>query len=419
MPKKLIIIGAGFAGIQLARHIDESLFEVLLIDKLNHHQFQPLFYQVATSQIEPSSISFPIRSIVRNKKNVQVRLAEVEQIIPAQKEVKTNIGSFRYDVLVIATGCKTNFFGNSNIEKHALTLKSTYEAIMVRNHVIRLFEAFTSATEAEKKLLENIVIVGGGPTGVELAGSFAEIKKHILPRDYPDVDFSRLNILLIEGGKYLLNALSRQSKAAAEKDLCELGVNLLMETTVKDYNGEELVLSDGQLIYTRTVIWAAGVTGNALAGLPDECRARGGRLQVNRYNQVKGFEEVYAIGDICLMETPKYPGGHPQLANVAIHQAKNLAINLKAKVENKAQKEYEYKDLGAMATIGKHRAVVDIKSFHIGGYLAWYIWMFLHLMLILSVKNKLIIFINWAWAYFNNDSSLRLILGKNGPMKSV
>lgn len=413
MKKKVIVIGGGFAGIQFIKTLDESLFEVLLIDKINHHQFQPLFYQVATSQLEPASISFPLRNIFKRKPNIQIRLTEVLSIRREQNEVVTTIGNFNYDYLVIAIGCKTNFFGNEEISKHAFTLKTTYEAISIRNHIIENFETMISANAEDREELQNLVIVGAGPTGVELAGAFAEIKNHILPKDYPNLDFSQFKITLIEGSQHTLNNMSMLAKTASQRYLEKMGVHILTQTFVKKYNGHILELSTGQTMRSSTVIWAAGVIGNTLKGLPEECLALGNRIKVNRINQVNGTQNIFAIGDIACMETPKYPKGHPQVANVAINQAKNLASNLKKSFRGIKVNEFEYRDLGSMATIGRNKAVVDLPFFKFKGYFAWLIWMFLHLMLILSVRNKLIIFINWAWAYLTKDTSLRLILKQN------
>lgn len=413
MKKKVIVIGGGFAGVQLIKTLDESLFEVLLIDKINHHQFQPLFYQVATSQLEPASISFPLRNIFKRKPNIQIRLTEVLSIRQEQNEIETTIGNFNYDYLVIAIGCKTNFFGNEEISKHAFTLKTTYEAISIRNHIIENFETMISANAEDKEELQNLVIVGAGPTGVELAGAFAEIKNHILPKDYPNIDFSQFKITLIEGSQHTLNNMSMLAKTASQRYLEKMGVHILTQTFVKKYNGHILELSTGQTMRSSTVIWAAGVIGNTLKGLPEECLAPGNRIKVNRINQVNGTQNIFAVGDIASMETPKYPKGHPQVANVAINQAKNLASNLKKSLKGIKGKEFEYLDLGSMATIGRNKAVVDLPFFKFKGYFAWLIWMFLHLMLILSVRNKLIIFINWAWAYLTKDTSLRLILKQN------
>lgn len=410
MKTKLIVIGGGFAGIELVKKLDKNLFDILLIDKINHHQFQPLFYQVATSQLEPASISFPLRHIFRGQKNVQIRLAEVLEIDTVNQSIATSIGPFTFDYLVIATGCKTNFFGNAELSNHAFTLKTTYDAIAIRNHIIQTFETVLSAREEEKESLLNLAIVGAGPTGVELAGAFAEIKKHILPNDYPGIDFSKFNILLVEGSKDTLVNMSETARKASKKYLQTMGVTLLTETFVKNYDGLNLELNTGKTIQTKTVIWAAGVTGNAIKGLPAESQTGGNRLLVDRTNKVTGCNTVFAIGDIANMPTPNYPKGHPQVANVAINQAKLLAQNLKNTLQKKPTTPFEYKDLGSMATVGRNKAVVDLPFISFKGYFAWLVWMFLHLMLILSVRNKLIIFINWAWAYITKNTSLRLIL---------
>lgn len=410
--KKIIVVGGGFAGVQLIKNLDEKLFDILLIDKINHHQFQPLFYQVAASQLEPASISFPLRNIFKYKKNLQIRLAELLSINSSANTIETSIGEFHYDFLVLAVGCTTNFFGNETIRQHSFTLKTTNDAIEIRNHILQTFEDIISAEEKDKAALLNLTIVGAGPTGVELAGAFAEIKKDILPRDYPGINFAQFNINLIEGSKHTLNSMSPLAKAASAKYLEQLGVNIITETFVKNYDGYTLELSNGNTLQSKTVIWAAGVIGNKIIGLSSRAMKPGNRIAVNRTNLVDGSQNIYAIGDIALMETPKYPKGHPQLANVAINQAKNLAKNLQRQANNTPQKEFEYTDLGSMATIGRNKAVVDLPFYHFKGYFAWLVWMFLHLMLILSVRNKLIIFINWVWAYFTKDTSLRLILNQ-------
>lgn len=408
--QKIIIIGGGFAGVQFVKNIDETLFDVLLIDKINHHQFQPLFYQVAASQLEPASISFPLRNIFKRKKNLQIRLAEVYGVNSTDNAIDTSIGKFHYDYLVLAIGCTTNFFGNELIQQHCFTLKTTNDAIAIRNHILQTFEDIISAEDHEKAALLNLTIVGAGPTGVELAGAFAEIKKNILPKDYPGINFSQFNINLIEGSGHTLNSMSALAKKTSRQYLQEMGVNIITETFVKNYDGTTLELSNGNQLQSKTVIWAAGVIGNKINGLPSEAIKQGNRLAVNRLNLINGTSNIYAIGDIALMETPKYPKGHPQLANVAINQAKNLAKNLKNLLNNTPTKDFEYTDLGSMATVGRNKAVVDLPFYNFKGYFAWLIWMFLHLMLILSVRNKLIIFINWVWAYFTKDTSLRLIL---------
>jgi len=408
--KKIIIAGGGFAGVQLARHLDEDHFDILLIDKVNHHMFQPLFYQVATSQLEPGSISFPLRKIFHDKKNIEIRLAEVLNVEPDTNTINTSIGNFIYDYLVLATGCRTNFFGNNEIMKNSFALKTTFDAIKIRNEVLQGFEDLLSVHENEKEYLLNIVIVGAGPTGVELAGAFAEIKKNILPKDFPLLDLKDLKIILLEGGPHTLGSMSEMAQKASEKYLCRMGVEIKKNVFVKNFDGKIISLSDGNTIKSSKVIWTAGVTGNIIKGLDKNAYTNNGRIKVNRFNLVQGHMNIYTIGDLAYMETPRYPKGHPQVANVAINQAKNLARNLSALRNNKPLNQYEYRNLGTMATIGKNKAVVDLPFVRFKGYFAWAVWMFLHLMLILSVRNKLIIFINWAWSYVTMDSSLRLIL---------
>ena len=406
---KLVIIGGGFAGLQLAKSLHNKDLKILLIDKQNHHQFQPLLYQIASARLEPASISFPFRKIFQKYNNIDFRMADVLKILPTSKKILTSSGQITYDHLVIATGCKTNYFGNEQMSQHALSMKTTQEAIKIRNKILISFEQEIFATEEEKTAINNIVIVGAGPTGVELSGAFAELKNNILPKDYPSLDFSRLNIILVEGSKNTLNNMSDAAKIASRKFLEELGVQIRTETIINTYDGNIATLSTGEQIPTRNLIWAAGVTGNIVSGLQLEDIIRN-RYIVDRYNRLKNYSNIYALGDIAYMETPKYKTGHPQVANVAINHAKNLGENIINTLNGGALKEYEYRDLGLMATIGKHKAVVDLPFLRFNGVIAWYIWMFLHLMLILSVRNKLIVFFNWAWSYITKDTSLRLIL---------
>jgi NADH dehydrogenase len=414
---KIIVIGGGFAGLQFAKKLNGNRTKKLvMIDKVNHHMFQPLFYQVACGRIEPSNISFPFRKIFQRSKNIQFRMTEVKQIIPSENKIITEDHVFHYDKLVIATGCKTNFFGNQKMENLAFGMKNTQEAISIRNHVLLTFEKLIIEKSRSDDGNWNIVIVGSGPTGVELAGAFAEMKREILPRDYPRMNFNDLEIILVSSTEKPLAVMSEESQEKSEKYLKDLGVRFISNDRVTDYDGDRVYLSSGNIIPSNNVIWAAGVTGNIIEGLTENS-IKNNRYIVDRYNKIVGFDDIYAIGDIAYMETPKYPNGHPQVANVAINQGKNLAKNFLKKSENEWQ-PYEYDDKGSMATIGKHRAVVDLPKFKFQGIFAWYFWMFLHLMLILSVRNKLAIFFNWMWSYINRDSSLRLIIIPNKKNKT-
>lgn len=416
--EKIIIIGGGFAGLQLAKTLNNKNKKVMVLDRVNHHMFQPLFYQVASGRIEPSNISFPFRKIFQRSRNTQFRMTEVKEIDPLHHKVITDEAEFTYDKLIIATGCKTNFFGNKELEGKAFGMKNTQEAIGIRNHVLMTFEKLILEKSRSDDGNWNIVIVGSGPTGVELAGAFAEMKKEILPRDYPYMNFDQLKIILVSSTEKPLAVMSAEAQEKSEKYLKDLGVTFMSGEVVTEYDGDKVHLKSGKSIPSNNVIWAAGVTGNVVAGFPEDKLIRN-RYIVDRHNKIKGYDDIYAIGDIAYMETPKYPQGHPQVANVAINQARNLGKNILKK--NQADwKEYEYDDKGSLATIGKHRAVVDLPFIKFQGFLAWYFWMFLHLMLILSVRNKLAIFFNWMWSYFNKDSSLRLIIiptKKNGTLQ--
>jgi NADH dehydrogenase len=407
---RIVIIGAGFAGLRLARSLNNTPCEVYLIDRHNYHEFQPLMYQVATARLEPSSISFPLRKVFHHTRNVHIHIAEVQRIDTVGKVVHTSIGDLAYDRLVIALGCTTNFFGNQRIESHAFPMKSVPNAMALRNRILQTFEDTIVAGPAERQALLNFVIVGGGPTGVELSGAMAEMKKYILPKDYPGIDFSRLTIYLLEGSPNTLNAMSEPSRIKSREYLEKLGVIVRTGTVVEDYDGETVTLKGGETIAARNVIWAAGVIGNHIEGIPPTSMVRGNRLKTNRYHEVEGLEAVYAIGDIAWMTTPKYPNGHPQLANVAIAHASGLAHNFKREFRGKPRTEFEYHNKGTMATVGKRKAVVDLPHVSFQGFFAWLTWMFVHLMLILSVKNKLFIFLNWMMSYFANDSTLRLML---------
>lgn len=413
---KVVIAGAGFGGLRLARKLNNKAgFEVVLVDKFNYHQFQPLFYQVATAGIDASNISFPLRKVFQKSRNVRIRLAEVKEVLPGENRIITDAEDISYDVLVLATGAGTNFFGNEKLAANAFPMKSTVEALQLRYRLLQNFEkALTAKTDDELQHLMNIVVVGGGPTGVEVAGALSEMKKYVLPKEYPELDFSRMNIYLLEGAGKTLASMSEKSSARSMKYLDRLGVKLMTNTLVKDYDGYKVTLNGAADIISGTVIWAAGIKGNVPAGISAELIARGNRIKTDRYCRVIGHSNIYAIGDLAYMETPKYPNGHPQVAPVATQHADLIAANLKV-IERKSnpdrQYEFEYRDKGSMATVGRNLAVVDIPKprLHLGGFPAWLIWMSLHLMLILGVKNRFFVFLNWLYNYITYDQNLRLI----------
>ena len=411
---KVVIVGGGFGGLRLARNLNNKTgFEVLLIDRFNFHQFQPLFYQVATAGLDASNISFPLRKVFHNSKNVRFRLTEVKEIRASENKIITDTEDISYDVLVLATGATTNFFGNKNIEANAIPMKSTIEALQLRYRLLQNFEiASTTKDEEELKRLMNIVIVGGGPTGVELAGSLAEMKRYVLPKDYPELDFSKMHIYLLEGTSKTLAALSERSSEQSKKYLQKMGVRVMTDVLVNDYDGKNVSLKDGSMIPSSTVIWAAGIKGNIPGGIDAKLVARGNRIKVDRYCKVPGFDNIYAIGDLSYLETDQFINGLPQVAPVAIQQASLLAKNFKRTQQGEPNEEFRYRDKGSMATVGRNLAVVDIPKprIHFGGFMAWLIWMALHLMLILGVKNRFFVFVNWLYSYVTYDQSLRLII---------
>lgn len=413
---KLVIIGGGFGGLRLARNLSNKAgFDITLLDRFNYHQFQPLFYQVATAGLDASNISFPLRKVFHTSKNIRFRVAEVQQIISQQKIVVTDIGNFEYDALVIATGADTNFFGNQNIADNALPMKSSVEALQLRYKLLQNFEdALLSKDSNELQRYMNIVIVGGGPTGVELSGAIADMKRFVLPKDYPELDFSKMKIYLLEGSSKVLGAMAEKSSMRSKKYLEQLGVTILTDSILKDYDGQSVLLQNGDTIPANVVIWAAGIKGNVPNGIDQELIARGNRIKVDRHCRVQGFNDIYAIGDVAYMEEPAYPTGHPQVAPVAMQQADTITNNLKRiemKSSNALLEEFVYNNQGSMATVGRNLAVVDLPKpkLSIGGFMAWLIWMGLHLMLILGVKNRFFVFCNWLYSYFTYDQSLRLI----------
>ena len=407
-------MGGGFGGLKLANALRNSGMQVVLVDKNNYHQFPPLIYQVASSGLEPSSISFPFRKIFKKRKNFYFRMAEARSIFPEKKILQTSIGKVEYDYLVFAAGTTTNFFGNKHLEDEAMPMKTLSEAMGLRNALLSNLErSITCATEQERNELQNIVIVGGGATGVEIAGVLSEMKKYVLPADYPDMDSSQLNIFLIEAGGRLLSGMSPKSSEAAEQFLRNMGVNVCLHKKVIDYRDHKVILEDGMEIPTRTFIWVSGVKASPIDNLPSECIGRGGRLKVDAYNRVEGMEDVFAIGDQCIMTADKdYPNGHPQLAQVAIQQGKLLAENLKRmeKKKKKALKPFHYRNLGSMATVGRNRAVAEFKKVKTQGWIAWILWLVVHLRSILGVRNRISVMLNWMYNYFTYDQSLRIIV---------
>jgi NADH:ubiquinone reductase (H+-translocating) len=410
---KVIIAGGGFAGLKLARELNNKQgFEVTLIDRYNYHQFQPLFYQVATAGLDASNISFPLRKAFHNSKNVRIRIGEIKQVNSASNTIATDFGELEYDVLVLATGADTNFFGNQNLIDNAFPMKSTVEALQLRHGLIQNFEDALRASDAlQAERLMTVVVVGGGPTGVELSGAIAELKKYVLPKDYPELDFNAMKIYLLEGTGKTLGTMSEKSSKQSQQYLENLGVNVMVNTMVKDYDGLKVTLQDGSTLNSAMVIWAAGIRGNVPAGIDPALVARGNRIKVDRHNRIQGFENIYALGDLAYMETEKYPNSHPQVASVAIQQAALLAKNLRSVQKGRPTEAFEYNDKGSMATVGRNLAVVDIPrpKLHFGGFFAWLIWMSLHLVLILGVKNRLFVFLNWIYNYFTYDQSLRLM----------
>jgi len=409
--KRIVIVGGGFAGLKLARNCARKDVQVVLIDRNNYHQFQPLFYQVATAGLEPSSISFPLRKIFHKSDDVHFRMARLEEVDLQQQLIHTNLGYLDYDYLVLATGVSTNYFGLENVKKNAVPMKSVSEAIYLRNRILENYEkALNETDEEQQQALMNIVIVGGGPTGVELAGALAEMKKYILPKDYPELDFSKMQIYLFEAGDRLLQGMLEKSGAEAYGSLKKMGVNVYLNQPVEDYDGELVKTSGGENFRSKTLIWTAGVTGRSIKGLPEDVLTRNKRIHVDQYNRIKGYKNAFAIGDIAYMETSEYPQGHPQVAQVAIQQAEHLSKNLVRYNRGQDMKLFFYEDRGAMATIGRNRAVADLPLTHLKGFPAWILWLFVHLMAIVGVKNRFFIFINWMWNYLTYDQSLRVLI---------
>lgn len=412
---RVIIIGGGFGGLEVIKGLQNRNVQVVLFDKHNHHTFQPLLYQVATSGLETNSIVAPFRKLFGKQDDFYFRLGEVKKINASENYIETSIGVVKYDYLVIATGAKTNFYGMTEIEKYSSSMKNIVDATKLRNKIIRQLEYALLTEDAEvMNSLMDFVIVGGGPTGVELSGALTELKKNVFPKDYKELDMRQMDIHLVEASPRLLNGMSVQAGEKALKFLTEMGVKVHLNAAVKSYDGYEIMLSTGEKLISKSLIWAAGVKGNPIEGIDPDLITRGNRLLVDQYNRVKGHENIFAIGDVALMEgDEKFPKGHPMMAPPAQQQGQLLAKNIKKLISGKPIKPFSYFDKGSMATIGRNKAVVDIKGIRFQGVFAWYVWMFVHLMSIVGFRNKVFTFFSWMWNYFSYDRSNRLIIGRN------
>ncbi|MCC8155595.1 MAG: NAD(P)/FAD-dependent oxidoreductase [Tannerellaceae bacterium] len=409
--KRVVIVGGGFAGLELVHRLKDSDYQLVLIDRNNYHQFPPLLYQVATADLEVNSISFPFRKMFQKYDNSYFRLGEVCAIDFENNSLETSIDSLSYDYLVLAAGTETNYYGNEQIKATAFPMKTSVEALDLRNAIISAFEQATITSNVqERQSLLNIVIAGGGPSGVELAGALAEMKKYIVPKDYPELSPLHLNIYLVEGADRLLGPMSKQSSANAKRSLEKMGVNIILNKKVSGYDGENVLLEDKTTIPCKTFIWVSGVTATRFGNIGKEKTGRGGRILVNEYNQIHGSQNVFAVGDVCFQTEEKYPNGHPQVAQVAIQQGRQVAKNLKDIAAGKPMEAFHYKNLGTLATIGRNRAVADLGSFRMHGFPAWLVWILVHLRSILGVKNKMVVILDWLWNYFSYDQSERYIL---------
>lgn len=415
---RIVIIGGGFGGISLAKKLLKKEIQVVLLDRHNYHTFQPLLYQVSTAGLEPDSIAYPLRKITRNSPRGFFRLAEVTGIDSEKNKIHTNIGDFVFDYLVIATGTETNFFGNKSIEENAMGMKTVPQALNIRSLILEnLEQAVITEDPEERKALLNFVLAGAGPTGVELSGAIAELRNQILPKDYPDLNADDMQIHLIEGMGRVLPPMSEYASEKAEKFLKELGVKIHLNTQVTSYDGKMVTTNTPLSLKTSTFIWSAGVTGAPVMGLNASALIeRANRYKVNNFNQVNGYKNIFAIGDIAVMQSEEYPRGHPMVAQPAIQQGNHLANNFVRLLKNKKMEPFKYNDKGTMATVGRNRAVVDLGRLRFGGFFAWYIWMFVHLWFLVGFRNRAITFFNWVYNYINYDKGARLIIR---PFKGV
>ena len=419
--KHVVIVGGGFAGLQLMKGLDRSdKYKITLVDINNYNFFPPLLYQLAAGSMEPSSISYPFRRLLRQHKNARFRMGVLKEVVPAENKVILSNGELGYDILVMATGAESNFFGNKNVEEKAMPMKTVGDALMLRNLVYTRLERATRTDDKEvRRKLLSFAIAGAGPTGVELSGIFAEMKQNIMKKDYPELSQSDLgDIYLIDGQKTVLAPMSKKAQEYTAKALLKKGVKLKMGVFVKDFVNDEVVLSDGTILEARNLIWAAGVSAKTFKGIDDkEYLGRGKRMKTDAYNKMEGFDNIYAIGDSCIMTAdPNYPEGHPQLAQVAIQQAANLAANMNNDFQK--PKPFSYVDKGSMAIIGRNEAVADLpKNIFIKGFWAWAIWAFIHIMSLVNFRNKMRAFYNWVGYYISKDQSYRMVLKPNEKAK--
>lgn len=417
---RVVIVGGGFGGIELAKRLKNKPFQVVMLDKHNYHTFQPLLYQVATGGLEAESIAFPLRKIFKGQKNFIFRVTKVTGINAGENCLQTDIGNVKYDYLVMATGSTSNFFGNKEIEDNSMPMKSIPEALDLRSLILQNFEKSLIEVNPEKKsALLNFVVVGGGPTGVETAGAISELKKHVIPNDYPEMDLSKVNIYLIENSPELLGPMSPQAQEKSKEFLLKMGVKVMNETRVLGYDGHTLTLQEKPSIVSSTVIWSAGVKGQVIPGLDKAEVVRGGRLKTDTQNLIVGYQNIYAIGDVAAIIDEETPNGHPGVAPAAIQQGHHLAKNLVNIVENKPLEKFKYFDKGSMATVGRNKAVVDLGKIRFQGVFAWFTWMFVHLMTLVGFRNKIIVFVNWLWSYFSYDRGTRLIIRTFAKDRSV
>ncbi|MEO5645663.1 MAG: NAD(P)/FAD-dependent oxidoreductase [Bacteroidia bacterium] len=408
--KRVVIIGGGFAGIELAKRLCRT-HQVVMIDKHNYHTFQPLLYQVATAGIEADSIAFPLRKIFKGQKHFYFRMGKALEILPEKNTLRTDVGDITYDYLAIATGSDTSYFGMENLKANSMPMKTVREALDLRSMILQNFEkAVGTTTEEERTALMTYVIAGGGPTGVELAGSLGELKKHVLPHDYPELDFHKMQIHLIDTSPRLLTAFGEKASEKAKEYLEKLGVKVWLGYRVTNYDGVFVTTDKEKTFHTPTMIWAAGVAGVSIPGIPADSIQRNGRVKVDETNLVDGTTNVFAIGDVAAMVTKDFPRNHPQVAQVAIQQATRLGKNLSSGKAKAHWDKFVYKDKGSMATVGMHRAVVESKFITTQGFFAWLLWIFVHLMALVGFRNRLVVFFNWLISYFNYDHGLRLII---------